>query len=323
MDTKVTVAVFGVGQFGRHHVAALCRRQDVEVVALADRNERRARDVANTYGIPMVCTNLSELLLRSQPAGVCIATPAADHVSSSVLALERGSSVLVEKPIALSSADARRLLDVERHAVGFLLPGHVLRFSPEHVELRRSVAAGELGNVLAITAHRYRDRSHQHGYSDVHPALMTTIHDIDLALWVTGASPRRVWAFETPARPDERQPPCLTGVVESSDASMWTFHTAWSLPEGSFVTDRFEVLCTGGYLSIEGRSSLERHSASSAALEYHMRAALEAEIDHFVARLRDPRAQSPVLPSDALASVTLAEAMVASARKGGDPVYVL
>jgi predicted dehydrogenase len=239
-------AVIGVGQFGEQHVdvhAAL----GIEVVAVADRNADRARQVAQKHGVPRWYTDAARLFDECRPDGVSIAAHPAEHVDLAVQALDRGCHVLVEKPLALSPQAIDRLLD---HPAGsHVSPGHTLRFHAAYRELRHRLRGGEFGRLLAVSASRDRPNWHTTRYRDIHPALMTAVHDIDLALWISGSRPRQVSALSAGRRAPS-QVELITGQVRTADDGAWQLQASWLLPATENGRDRFTVYTEGGLATV-------------------------------------------------------------------------
>ena len=129
---------------------------------------------------------------ETEADAIVIATPAASHVEICTRALGRGLCVLLEKPVATSAEAASALLASCRKSAAFVLPGHVLRFSKDHQRLVEIVDSGLIGEVIYVSSRRYRDDSHAIRYRDTDPVLMTLIHDVDLAQWVTRSTFRSV-----------------------------------------------------------------------------------------------------------------------------------
>src|SRR5690606_15988298 len=154
------------------------------------------------------------------------ATPGRLHVSLARLALADGIPVLVEKPVAMTAAEAETLAPLAATSRGFLLPGHILRFSAIHRAFVDIARSPEIGPILSMTARRHRDDSHAARYAD-DPVLMTMIHDIDLALWITGAGVGDVLAFRRPE--GQRRSETLMTAVGAAGA-VWRLATAWTFP---------------------------------------------------------------------------------------------
>ena len=192
----VRVLIAGAGAFGTEHLGRLAERSDVASGWRRRYRSRRARAASARATAPANCLADPLRLIDEVAAdAIIVATPAASHVEICVRALARNLCVLMEKPVAPSAADGAPLLHGRgARAPAFVLPGHVLRFSKDHVRLVEIVRSGRIGKVIYVNSRRYRDDSHALRYPDADPVLMTLIHDIDLAQWVTGSAFRSVLA---------------------------------------------------------------------------------------------------------------------------------
>ncbi|SRR5208282_806494 len=190
----IRVLVAGAGAFGREHLDRLAGRSDVSLVGVADTNPAALEAIKSRYGIINCRTDPLRLIDDLDAGAIIIATPAGSHVEICMRALSRNLCALLEKPIAPSAAVATPLVSSARSSSGFVLPGHVLRFSHDHARLIEIVHSGRIGEVVYVNSRRYRDDSHAVRYPDTDPILMTLIHDIDLALWVTNSDIHSVLA---------------------------------------------------------------------------------------------------------------------------------
>jgi predicted dehydrogenase len=260
-------------------------------------------------------TEAEDLLAECAPAGVSVVTPGAFHVAPSLAALARDTAVLLEKPVAMSGAEAAELLAGADASSAFVMPAHVLRFTPPYPEMRARVLAGSVGRVLGISARRERGADHERLFPGVHPALMTMVHDIDLALWISGASARRVTAYSRRAPSEdataETVPQLLWATVEATDGSLWSLRVSWVLPVGDELGDRLEVFGPDGVEGVESHGAPDR-----------LQAGIEAEVAHFCDCLRERRPSGVVSLADAVHGIAIAEAVIASSQAGGRVVEV-
>jgi predicted dehydrogenase len=319
------IGVVGCGNFGERHIAAYARRPDVKLVGVVDRDLNRARAVAQRWGIDRWFTETPEMLRECRPDGASIVTSGPNHVPPALAALAAGCCVLIEKPVAMSVAEADKLIDAERASTGFVMPAHILRFAGPHQELVGKVRNGEIGRILGVAAVRDRGRDHEHLFPDVHPALMTTIHDIDLALWITGSRAVRVTAH---GRGEGRRFPLLVWAhVEAADGSIWTLRVSWLLPDNAPVSDRLEVYGTGGVVTLDLRPTVTLLTEEAVWVDHELTpdahpGALDAEVACFCARLHS-RSLAPVVTlGDARHGLEIAEGIMRSLEHGSVPTEV-
>src|SRR5688572_7239502 len=94
---KTRIAVIGVGALGKHHARILAALPDVELTAIVDIREPRAREIGELVNAPWM-TSASELFGRVD--AITVAVPTESHLSVALPFLQRGTAVLVEKPLA-------------------------------------------------------------------------------------------------------------------------------------------------------------------------------------------------------------------------------
>ena len=183
--TPLRVLVAGIGAFGAEHLARLAGRPDVIVSGIADIDAAALERAGSRSPLARRFADSLRLIEEVEADAIVVATPAATHVEIGIKALERNLCALIEKPVAPSAAAVAPLLAVARSSAGFVLPGHVLRFSQDHLRLVEVVRSGLIGQVLYVNSRRYRDDSHAVRYADADPVLTTLIHDIDIAQWIS------------------------------------------------------------------------------------------------------------------------------------------
>ena len=124
---RLRVGVIGVGYLGRHHARILSQLDGVRLVGIADTNQPRAQEIAAGAGTAAV-RDPSELL--GAVDAVTIAVPTEAHHAVARPFLERGVSVLVEKPMARTLDEADDLIAAAASTGAVLAVGHTERFNP-------------------------------------------------------------------------------------------------------------------------------------------------------------------------------------------------
>ncbi len=178
-DRKLKTAVVGVGSLGRHHArnhVEIARSGKTEFVGVCDSNEENARRIAAENDCRYFI-NWRELLYKVD--AVSIATPTETHCEIACAFLEKGVSVLVEKPFAKTLAEADKMIETAEKFGAKIMVGQLERFNPAMVALRPLVT-----KPLYFEIHRvspFPNRS-----LDVDVVLDVMIHDLDAIQWLVG-----------------------------------------------------------------------------------------------------------------------------------------
>jgi predicted dehydrogenase len=172
MEARLKVGVIGVGYLGRFHAQKYAGLPETELVGVADADPERARQVAQEFGTAAFEDYL-ELLPRVQAASVAVTT--SEHFRVVRDALAAGLPVLVEKPLAVTVAEADDLVGLARAQGSILMVGHLERFNSAMEELKARVTRPRF-----IESHRlsfFKERG-----TDVDVVLDLMIHDLDHVL---------------------------------------------------------------------------------------------------------------------------------------------
>ena len=190
----IRLAVLGTGAWGINHVRAFARlaeRGAVDVVAVCDPSAEARGRAARLAAKARAVATPEELLADPAIDAVVIATPAVTHARLATAALEAGKHVLVEKPLALSGADARATVAAAERAGRVLMVGHLMLFHPGVERLRQMIGAGELGQLYYLYAQRVnlgKVRRDENALWSLAP------HDLSMILSLLGESPGTVSA---------------------------------------------------------------------------------------------------------------------------------
>lgn len=268
-----TVGIAGHGAVGRAHVSAWQSLEAARVTAVCDCIPQHLADLP--AGVDR-CTELDDLLAR-RPDIVDICLPTDLHRASAVAAMEAGSHVFCEKPLAVDPADAETMLEAAEHTGRVLMVGHFLRFRPEYQLLGDLVRNRTLGRLKHLSLQRlavwptdsagdWVSRSCRSGLA----ALDLHIHDVDVVLWWLGM-PRAVTS---------------SGVREDDDG------VSYIQTRYDFGPDGPEVTAEGGWV----HDADPLHVGVVLEFEHAIAAYHSTEPTPLTIRHRDGRVERPHLP---------------------------
>ena len=141
-------ALLGPGRHaGRSVVPQLKQATDTELAAIVSRDPARGQDFAQTHGVPKVYASVEEVLRDRGIDAIYDASPDGLHVSHAIAAAEAGKHALIEKPLALSVAEAAKAIAASRRHGTKLGVVFNQRHEAVHQEVRRMVQAGAIGEV--------------------------------------------------------------------------------------------------------------------------------------------------------------------------------
>lgn len=179
---KLTGAVIGLGMIGRHHARLLQGSDRVEFAGAVDPDGDRYHAV---HDRELVFASVGELLERGALDFAIVAVPTELHLPVAKELADAGVSMLIEKPLAATSAEAREIVEIVAGADIRGAVGHVERFNPALQELRRRLLDGQIGRLF--TASTIRSGPFPARVRDVGVVKDLATHDIDLVSWLSGS----------------------------------------------------------------------------------------------------------------------------------------
>jgi len=218
-----THAVVGTGYWGSNHVrvgAELAEAGVIDELVVCDADRDRAASAANDYGVEYV-TDHADLDVDT----AVVATPSPTHREIATDLLASGTDCLVEKPLALTAADAWAIVDAADAADATLGVGHIFRYHPALRELKRRVDRGELGRLKYLSTDRYAFRAPRATAGTLHSLA---VHDVDIYGWLLGERPETVYCqLDRHLRPDTDE--TATVVLEYENAT-GVVNSSWQVP---------------------------------------------------------------------------------------------
>lgn len=244
-------AVIGVGSMGTNHARVYSELNEVKLVGVADANREQAERVGLRMGVKGY-GNYEAMLDEQRPNLVSIAVPTREHLRVARAAIERGVHVLVEKPIAATLDEGLEMIRLAQMYGVTLTVGHIERFNPAIIELKRRLDAGELGRIFEIHARRLGPFPPR--IQDVGVIIDLATHDLDVIHKLVEAPAQRVYA-ETDRRIHVTHEDMVMGLLKFANGVLAVININWLTP-----TKIRELIVTGergmfvaGYLTQELR----------------------------------------------------------------------
>jgi predicted dehydrogenase len=300
---------------------AALRVPNLELIGVASRREGEARRCAEYFGFRRSYSDYRHALDDPAVDVVYLATPNELHAAQAIQAIGAGKHVLVEKPLALSEADARDVVTASRRAGVRLSVGFHLRYHRAHRDARQIIHNGILGRALAADFRFARPpMAAVHRSPDTEEANVLTrraVHLVDLALYLLERKPRRL---VTCMNADAPAPFGTASAFTLLELEGGTFVTLTASPGFAYSKDRQTLFGTAGSIelvqtcSTDERGVLDlRTTAVNKRVEYTEPDLYRREIQAFNARVLHNSDDDRSL-SDAVLGVSVLAAMLRSAK---------
>lgn len=260
-DTPIGFAILGAGMVADYHRQAIEANAErgARLVAVGHYNPERFNEISNQFGAP--CMSEADVLARDDVDVVCITTPSGQHAEQTIRAAKAGKHVLVEKPMALTLADADAMIEtcqVAGVALGVVLQR---RSEPLFRRVHDAIHAGDLGEltlgVVTMPYHRPQSYFEQAAWRgtwalDGGGVLMNQgIHLVDLLVWFMG-DPSEVRAYGDTLQRDIEVEDTLAATLQFSNGAQATITATTTAAPG--FPHRVELYGTHGGIQIEGES---------------------------------------------------------------------
>jgi UDP-N-acetylglucosamine 3-dehydrogenase len=269
------VGLIGLGTMGRNHLRILTDLPGAELAAVCDASAEAATTVGQEHSVPYY-TSPGEMFDREKLDAVVVAVPTRFHLEAGLAALDRGLHVLVEKPIAPSLEEGRRLVDAAAKANLVLAVGHVERFNPAVRELQTRISAGEIGRIFQLHARRVGPFPAR--IRDVGVVIDLATHDLDIMDRLVASPVNRLYA-ETEQRIHTDHEDILNALLKFESGVIGLLQVNWLTPT---KIRELTVLGEGGmfacnYLTQELRLFRNAEAERSGDVRRQPRAVTEGE----------------------------------------------
>lgn len=221
----MAIGVVGLGYWGPNLVRNLYA-VDPSGMVVCDKDEARLKRLLDQYPSATGTTDLNEVLRDESITGLILATPIVTHFDLGMRALEAGKSILVEKPLAASAAEARTLVERARELGLLAMAGHTFLYSPPVRTVHELLLQGELGTPLYVQSSRVNLGVHQ---ADVSVLWDLAPHDLSILFLWLGEYPTRVLALGRSTHPGRRADVAFVD-LEFPSGCIASLHLSWLAP---------------------------------------------------------------------------------------------
>lgn len=304
------MAVVGAGFWGNNHIRVLNGFPEVELVAVCDVDKRRADALSEKYGLRSYEDSIS-MYKNEEIDAVTICVWSSKLAEETIKALKMGKHVFVEKPMASSVSEARRVLKVAKATKLKLQVGFIERFNPAVRRVKKIIEDGVIGVPIFATARRVSRWPQRIG--DVGVVKDAAIHDIDVLRFLFNEDPVSVYArvgclwherFEDHAQIMLVFPSGKTALIEAN----------WLTPYKvrKLVITGSEALVNLDYITQEVTIETPRQTLTP---KHEWEEPLKIELKHFIDCILN-EVEPSVSGIDGLRALKIAEAALKSAAKG-------
>jgi predicted dehydrogenase len=334
MKEVTRIGIIGAGAMGRNHARVLSEMPSVRLAGIADTIPAAAQGLAQRFGCSAFA-DYNQMLDTAKLDAVIVVVPTMYHLGVAEQVIARGLPLLVEKPIALTTDEAQRIIGMAQRDRVKLAVGHVERFNPAVIALKQRLAKGDLGRMFQINARRQGPLPER--IRDVGVAIDLAVHDLDIMRYVSGSEITRVYA-ETSYYLNTQHEDSLSGLARLDNGTVGTLAINW------FTPTKIRELCVigeGGMFRVDYLTqdlffyeNATTHSSEWETLQVlrgvsegsmtrfaiAKKEPLRAELEAFVAAVRD-EAPIAVCGEDGLLALALAQAMLQSSQTN-QPVHI-
>ena len=260
MRDLIRLAVIGAGIMGQKHARIYSEMDGADLTTIVDVDENRAKSLAARCGAKNVYQDFHRALEKEDLDAVHVATPDFLHKEPVIAALRSGRHVLVEKPLAVTVADAEEIVRVSEETGCHVMVNYTHRWAAPYARTREIVSRGEIGAPVMVYARKddtlWAATEMMNWTAKTSPASYLSTHDIDLVLWFLDTDVASVYALgvrKVLVQKNIDTEDAIQALVRFANGAIGTFESCWVLPNSMpTVTDSFiEIVGEKGTIHID------------------------------------------------------------------------
>lgn len=225
---RIKVAVVGAGSMGVNHLRVLrdFNQEEVHLVGIAETIEPALQRAVSRFHVTGY-SDYRQMIDETHPSLIAVVVPTHLHFEVAAYALERGIHVLLEKPMTGTLDEAHTLIELAHRSGARLAVGHIERFNPAIIQLKRCLVNNELGKIFHLHARRLGPFPPR--IRDVGVTLDLATHDIDVMRYLADAEIEHVYA-ETQRRIHTTYEDFVLGIMRFTNDIVGMLDVNWLTP---------------------------------------------------------------------------------------------
>jgi myo-inositol 2-dehydrogenase/D-chiro-inositol 1-dehydrogenase len=261
---RIGLAIVGAGRVGLFRGEVAARHPMVDFIGIADLKEDRLELVQKKTQADYATTDFRELLKRPEITAAIISTDEHLHVEPILAAVDRGLSLMIEKPLATELAQSERVLQAIQKKKVDAVVGYTQRFRRRWLAAKEKVRTGSLGDVTLVTSRAFMNRlvaldnyKRTSDPSKISPMVISGTHALDIVMWMMEAKkPVELYArsIDKALGPICKGIDATAGMITFEDGSIYHASISWALPvvwPGAVYSLEVGITGTEGVLTID------------------------------------------------------------------------
>src|SRR5438046_4907579 len=237
---RIGLAIVGAGRIGLIRGEIAAKNASVGWIGVAETRADRGKEVAARVGAEFLSPDFHEALRRPEVTSARIATDEHLHVEPILAAVERGVSLLIEKPLATELAESARVLKAIQGAGVDAVVGYTQRFRRRFLVAKEKIRTGQLGDVTLATSRAFMNRLvalDNYRRTDrpetISPMVISGTHALDVVMWlIEGKTPVEAYGRSTDRvlGPSHGGSAATAGLITVPEGALYHLNISWALP---------------------------------------------------------------------------------------------
>ena len=237
---EIGLAIVGCGTIGRIRAKYAREYPGVKWLGLADINEPLGRKLAEDTKADFFTTSAEELIKRPEVNAVMIITEENKHTEPTLLAVEQGHKLFIEKPLATEARESKQILDAITGEGLDACIGYTQRFRRRFLTVKERLQTGQIGDVHSVVTRAFMNRmvpiatiAKTNERHNLTPMVVSGTHSLDMSMWLMeGKTPKSIYAKSVdPVLSEWGTKDSTFGIFTMDDDTIFSMNISWGLPE--------------------------------------------------------------------------------------------